>query len=826
MQSVRDVANYYRTHGGLQLLRHAFAQLSVLKRQEKKHDLVSILSQHFLDGGRELAFPHEPLVSIIICSRDGIRHLSALSAGIAAQAYRNFELIFVDNASADGSADYFIRRFPNAKVIRLDRNRGFAEANNIGYLAATGELIALLNNDTVPQDRWLSELVEALRANRKAACAVPKLLFNGYFSRITIDRAPDVLLSVSDLLKSLDYPKVFINGNEHGNRRDVEVFEETILHLPAQSSSLVFRFSSRSDSVTRVVMRRDGKTIFSGDIAGNSSARIEIDNAWNDACHWHRIINNAGSVERFPFEPADRGYGEVDRGQYDQIKTVDYLCGCAPLIRRSALDSELIFRPEFFAYFEDSELSLRLRRRKHTIMYVPTSVVLHTHSATANSNLDQRTYLIERNRLIFKYLRAPALLRRVVLARSAFSAEPAAAVVAHRFSRLRSLFSLAGSPEKLAEACRSAATRDALTLISAGLTPIRKERLRVCIYDEYWSSCGGGEAHALEFARHFSNSHTELTLASTSAIDTNRLSRLFDVDLKTAILLCKPDFCSADTRQFDLFINSTYQSTLVSQAKHSIFIVSFPSRNSHAAFRSSYFFAFNSEFTRQWSAKYWGAVNGMVIEPVVRLPFDPVDCSEKKNLIISVGRFSNRGHGKNQLRIARAFIESASRNPENDWQLVLAGTLDQTSREDVAYYQQIATLATDQAISLVEGGAREEIWSLYKKAKIYVHAAGLGVDSEKSPELSEHFGMTVAEAIEAKCFVIVHDSGNPPILVRRHGFGAAYKTEAELVENLQTAMKRFEASLPNELDGHGHRFSTKDFNERLSSALAAIGFDG
>ena len=826
MQSVRDVADYYRLHGATKLLRHAFAQLSTLKQRESQRSIASIISQHFLDNGSKLAFHHEPLVSIIICNRDGMRHLPDLSDGIDRQAYRNFELVFVDNASTDGSAEYFSERFPIAKVIRLDRNLGFAEANNIGYLAATGEFLALLNNDTIPQERWLSELIEALRLHRKAACAVPKLFFNGFFSTVIISCSASLRLSVADLLTSLEYRKAFINGNEQGERsRDLDISQETTLHLPAQECPIVLNFSSNTDSAVRVVINRDCRTLFSGDISKGSSLRVEICNDWNDVNHWHRVINNAGSVERFFFEPSDRGYGEIDRGQYDRLTTVDYLCGCSPLLRRSALQSEQVFRPEFFAYFEDSELSLRLRRRGHTILYVPTSVVLHSHSATANSNLDQRSYLIERNRLIFRHLRSPSLLRRVVLTRAAFSAQPAAPDAENIVCRLRELYSLSRNPDRLAETCEPPSIRDALTLISKGFKPIRQDRLRVCIYNEHWSSCGGGEAHALEFARRFFSEDTELTLASTSAINAARLSQLFDIDLKNTVLLCKPDFSSADTRQFDLFINSTYQSTLISRARHSIFVVSFPSIRSSADFRSSYFFAFNSEFTRHWSAKYWGAVSGMVIEPVVRLPFDHIETSGKENLMICIGRFSNRGHAKNQLLVAQAFIKAISQHSGTDWRLVLAGTLHQSNRDDIAYYQKIATLCADKPISLIEGGAKREISDLYRKAKIYVHAVGLGVDAERNPELTEHFGMTVAEAIEARCFVIVHDSGNPPFLVREHGFGAIYTTEAELVDNLRMAMKRFEFGMLGDLECQERRFTTEIFNERLASTLSAIGFE-
>jgi GT2 family glycosyltransferase len=823
-QTIRDIYNYYQLHGAIGFLRHGFEQLSLLNSRESGNGILSILATHFIENERKLAFYHDPLVSIIVCNKDGIRHLPALCDALDAQAYRHFEIIFVDNASTDESTEYFLKRFPNAQIIKLNTNLGFAAANNIGYLATTGELVALLNNDTVPEHRWLSELVEVLRMRPLAACAVPKLLFNRFFSEITIRCTQTVFLGVTELIRSLDYPKAFVYGREIVGQNDLLISGDTTLLIPAQDSTISFCFHSTIESVARILILRGGQAIYSGNVDNSSALRIEVSNSWTDGGHWRRVINNAGSTERFFFEPADRGYGEVDRGQFEEIVPVDYLCGCAAVLKRAALKSDLLFRPEFFAYFEDSELSIRLRRGSGQIIYAPRSVVLHTHSATAGSNPEYRKYLVDRNRVVFKYLRSPALLRRLVLTHTVFSVDPLRDSGLQRLSLFRALYSMAKVPKMLSGSCGVPAIRDAMALIGAGFQPIVQTRLRVCIYNEYWNSCGGGEAHALEFARNLFSDNIELTLASGNTIDVRRLSRLFDFDLQRIVLLIKPGFCSADTKQFDLFINSTYQSTLVSQAKHSIFVVSFPSRRSSSAFLDSYFFAYNSEFTSYWSSKYWGKANGMIIEPVV-CSFSGIDVSLNPNkLILSVGRFSNRGHAKNQHCIAKAFIAANRGNPNSDWHLALVGTLDHTSRDDVAYYQEIVQLSKGHSILVIEGATHEEVKSLYLRAKVYVHAVGIGVDEQKHPELTEHFGMTVAEAINAGCYVIVHNSGNPPFLLRSYGFGAVYTTASELVERLRVAIQGFDDGTFCKVTTREDRFTRVSFNERLSSALTAIGF--
>jgi GT2 family glycosyltransferase len=72
-----------------------------------------------------------------------------------------------------------------------------------------------------------------------------------------------------------------------------------------------------------------------------------------------------------------RGMNQLDRGHYDMITEVPGLTACAAIIRRSALAGEPPFDKRFFMYYEELELSLRVRARGYKIVYVPTAVVHH-----------------------------------------------------------------------------------------------------------------------------------------------------------------------------------------------------------------------------------------------------------------------------------------------------------------------------------------------------------------------------------------------------------------------------------------------------------------
>ena len=104
------------------------------------------------------------MVSIIILNYNGKDYLSDCLNSLLQQSYQNFEVILYDNCSSDGSVKYLQDNFKNDKIIVVasESNFGFAGGNNGALKHAKGELIVLLNNDTVVSKEWLSELVKGL----------------------------------------------------------------------------------------------------------------------------------------------------------------------------------------------------------------------------------------------------------------------------------------------------------------------------------------------------------------------------------------------------------------------------------------------------------------------------------------------------------------------------------------------------------------------------------------------------------------------------------------------------------------------------------------
>lgn len=123
-------------------------------------------------------------VSIIIVNYNGKSLLKDCIESIYSTEAVEAELIVVDNASMDDSCDLLKKRFPDVRLIELDRNHGFAGANNIGVDNARGEYIVFLNNDTIVSKGWLQALFDVMSDSPSIGVAGSKLLFYDFPEKI------------------------------------------------------------------------------------------------------------------------------------------------------------------------------------------------------------------------------------------------------------------------------------------------------------------------------------------------------------------------------------------------------------------------------------------------------------------------------------------------------------------------------------------------------------------------------------------------------------------------------------------------------------------
>ena len=128
-------------------------------------------------------------VSIVIPNYNGKQYIKECLDSLKYQTYTDFEIIFVDNGSLDGSRSYMKENYPNTKLILLDKNYGFSSAVNVGIKASEAEYVVLLNNDTAVEKDWLENLVRCIESDSQIFSCSSKMI--RYHERHLIDDAGD-----------------------------------------------------------------------------------------------------------------------------------------------------------------------------------------------------------------------------------------------------------------------------------------------------------------------------------------------------------------------------------------------------------------------------------------------------------------------------------------------------------------------------------------------------------------------------------------------------------------------------------------------------------
>jgi GT2 family glycosyltransferase len=132
-----------------------------------------------------------PDVTLAIVNYNGRRHLEDLLASVHRQTYADYVVHIVDDCSTDDGREYVEREWPGVRWLGADRNQGISATMARAAGGAETEFVAVLNNDLELDERWLEELVAALRARPGAAAVEGKTL--EFDRRTHLDGAGDLL---------------------------------------------------------------------------------------------------------------------------------------------------------------------------------------------------------------------------------------------------------------------------------------------------------------------------------------------------------------------------------------------------------------------------------------------------------------------------------------------------------------------------------------------------------------------------------------------------------------------------------------------------------
>lgn len=345
-------------------------------------------------------------VSIIIVNFNGKKYIQTLFESLLRLKTESisYEIIFVDNNSNDDSVvfleDNYRHNFKEAlKIISAKQNLGFAGGNNFGVENASGDYVVFLNNDTSVDEHWLSNLYHAIEQN-KAGIVTSKLLFYYDFVKVSFFTVDKIIISNKLLINGIEYkidPKFC--KNLIYNDDSIICFGNSYLYLPLLSGlndhQILFTVlnSETSDEFEICGIRQNF------DINGNNSTCVSTNQVQENTV---TLIQNAGSGIDANYNGFDLGFCQEDENQFNEYRPVQCACGAAMIIKKSDFEQVGSFDQEFFMYYEDADLSLRIKNRLgKEILYCPDAIVRHFHTGSSKEWSPFFIYYVFRNRLLF-----------------------------------------------------------------------------------------------------------------------------------------------------------------------------------------------------------------------------------------------------------------------------------------------------------------------------------------------------------------------------------------------------------------------------------------
>lgn len=128
-----------------------------------------------------------PRVSIITVNFNSTAVTVDFLKSVLQYPYENMEVIVVDNASNEDPTGILQQTMPDVKIIRSNKNLGFAGGNNLGVNQATGSFLLFINNDTEITEGAIAKMVQVLQTHPDAGAVSPK--FHYYFHPGVIEYA-------------------------------------------------------------------------------------------------------------------------------------------------------------------------------------------------------------------------------------------------------------------------------------------------------------------------------------------------------------------------------------------------------------------------------------------------------------------------------------------------------------------------------------------------------------------------------------------------------------------------------------------------------------
>lgn len=122
----------------------------------------------------------------------------------------------------------------------------------------------------------------------------------------------------------------------------------------------------------------------------------------------NKIWFAGGKINRRLGKTKHLGVHRIDKGQFESIKKVDYIAGCAFLVKDEVFDKIGLLDKEYFCYFEDLDFCVRAQKEQYYCFYIPKAKIWHKVSQVSGGRIGHISlYYNTRNRALFMKKNAP-----------------------------------------------------------------------------------------------------------------------------------------------------------------------------------------------------------------------------------------------------------------------------------------------------------------------------------------------------------------------------------------------------------------------------------
>ena len=344
-------------------------------------------------------------VSVVVVNYNGKKYIDELLASLQNQISKNFtyEIVFVDNNSADDSVKYIQQhwadKIKNLRVVESKENLGFAGGNILGVKESHGKYVVLLNNDTKPNEDWLQNLYNFFINKENIVIANSLLLFYNDYIKIKFHTQDKFFISNKIKINEIEY--IIDNKfcrNLLYNQDTLTCFGHSEIYIPLINGVRDYNIELNKISG----LENDKVIIGESEYAFSSTIKINLSKEVIDN-NKKTLVQNAGSGVNENYDGYDIGFTDEYDEKYMKPYQITNSCGASMMMEKEKFISAGGFDETFFMYYEDTDLSFRARRNGGEIWYCPDSIVRHIHTGSSKEWSPFFIFHVTKNKLLFVY---------------------------------------------------------------------------------------------------------------------------------------------------------------------------------------------------------------------------------------------------------------------------------------------------------------------------------------------------------------------------------------------------------------------------------------